>query len=151
MKSILIILLCCCAIMNRALAQEGAQIRFINKDSVYDFGSVSRDEPSAYQFEFKNTGQEVLIISNIKSDDSDIKIRWPNKPVRHGKKGLITVSYVPKPDAGPGSFKTDLFITSNATKDPYPYLHVSGAIMPGHSAPVQKAGKSSGKGSRRGR
>lgn len=151
MKSILLILFCFSVHVYSAFAQEGAQIRFINKDSVYDFGNVNRDEPSSYQFEFKNTGHEALIITNIKSDDSDIKIRWPHKSVRHGKKGLIIVSYVPKPDAGPGSFKSDLLITSNATKDPYPFLHVSGAIMPGHSAPAQKAGKSSGKGSRRGR
>ena len=89
MKSITLLLSLITAMLCRANAQQGAQIRFINKDSVYDFGSVSRDEPTRYQFEFKNTGSENLIISNIKCDDSDIKIQWPYKPIKHGKKALI--------------------------------------------------------------
>ena len=132
-------------------AQQGPKIRFINKDSVYDFGEISREEPAKYVFEFKNTGTDDLVITNISSIDSNLKLQWSHKPIKHGKKGLITVTWQPAPDAGPGAFKDEVFITSNATTEPCSCLHISGVMMPGHSAPVQKAGKSSGGHGRRGR
>jgi len=148
MKQILLFLLLstCCRF---SYAQNMAQIRFINKDSVYDFGDAGNAEASKYQFEFKNTGTAGLNITDIKCDNADLTFQWRRKTVKPGKKGIITVTYTPKAGADPGSFRNDVFITSNATDKPYPFLHISGAIMPSKGDAVQK-GSSSGKQSRRG-
>ena len=148
MKKILLFFLLSIWTYTYSIAQNMTQIRFINKDTVYDFGEMSNQNNARYQFEFKNTGTEALIISDIKCDNSDLKFQWPGKPVKPGKKGVITVVYTPKAGAESGSFKSDIIITSNATEQPYPFLHLSGAIVPFRSDAVQKGGKSSSKQSR---
>jgi len=134
-----------------ARAQDKAAIRFVNNDSLYDFGTIGKDEVSTYKFEFKNTGTAPLTISAATCDERRMNIQYPGKPVKPGKKGLITVRYVPAADDSPGSFKTDIYIASNATEAPYPFLHVSGAVMPTRSEAVQKTGGTKNKQSRRAR
>src|SRR5580692_5639214 len=106
-------------------AQDQAAISFVNKDNVYDFGAIAIGDMPVYQFEIKNTGKEKLTITEIKSENTDLRFQWPHKPLKHGKKALIVVTYVPKDGAGTGSFKNDVLITSNATPKPYPFIHVS--------------------------
>jgi len=129
----------------RSFAQSAAGIIFINKDSVYDFGAIAEGETPAYQFQFKNTGSEPLSITGIKSESPDLKFKWPGKPVKPGKKGMIIVTYSPRDQSVTGSFKSDVLVTSNATANPYPFIHVSGTVVPAKggspssAAPQQKS------------
>ena len=46
--------------------QSGAKIEFLNKDNTIDYGTVSKDSDNGLRtFEFKNTGDAPLIISNV--------------------------------------------------------------------------------------
>jgi len=132
-----------------AAGGPAAQIKFINLDTTYDFGFVPAETVSQYTFEFKNTGTGNLVITDVHTELKYIKIQWPNKPIKHGKKGLITVSASPHEI---GSFKDDLVITSNATAAPYPFLHISGAVIPSGdpgtpgSSSAPKSSKRAGRG-----
>lgn len=126
---------------------DKAEIRFINLDTTYDFGYVPSQSTVQYRFEFKNTGKGNLVITNVHSELPYVKIQWPNKPVKHGKKGLIIVSVSP---VEIGTFKDDLLVTSNATDSPYPFLHISGAIIP-EGDQGTNGSSSAPKGGRRGR
>ncbi len=138
MRNVLIVLLFPVFGSINTHAQSIAAIRFINKDSVYDFGAIPEGDAPTYQFQFKNTGTETLTITDIKSESTDLKFKWPGKPVKPGKKGMIVVTYSPKDQAVTGSFKNEIFIASNATEKPYPFIHVSGTVVP------SKGGSSSG-------
>src|SRR4051812_37748045 len=104
------------------------QLLFVNNDTVYDFGGIPLGAFIEYQFEIRNTGDAPLIITNVKSESGNIKCKWPGKLLKPGKKSFISVTYTANGEQG--SFNNDIYITSNATESPYPFIHVSGAIIP---------------------
>lgn len=111
-----------------AYTQNGPQIKFVNQDSVFDYGVIHEEETPQYQFEIKNSGHEGLTITDIKTDNKNLAFRWPHKILKPGKKALIVATYYPRD--GIGSFKNEVFFTSNATGKPYPFIHISGTVLP---------------------
>ena len=114
-------------------------IKFINKDSVYDFGSIQTGgacENPEYLFEIKNTGNAPLIITNIKSENHNLVFTWFHKAVKPGKKSSILVTYRVNAPAKTGSFNNDVLISSNATQQPYPFIHLRGTFIPRKGAPI---------------
>ena len=145
---LLIVLLTLCADTH---AQNLPKIKFVNRDSVYDYGSIlSGDEPR-YQFEIKNTGDTALLITDMTSETGDFKFEYPAKPLKPHKKELIFVTYLPKDPTVLGSFKSDIFITSNATTAPYPFIHISGTVLPTKDASATPRTPQSSRGGRGGR
>jgi hypothetical protein len=136
MKKILLFLLLSPLFCGHIQAQDMATIRFVNKDSLYDFGSIKTGEQPRYEFEIKNAGDAALTITEIKSENSNLKFEWPEKPVKPHKKAIISVTYNPKVLITTGSFSSDVLVTSNATQRPYPFIHVSGTVVPSHNAKV---------------
>ena len=106
----------------------GPRLVFVNNDTLYDFGGIPKGAFVEYQFEIMNTGNSPLIISGMACESANVKCKWPGKPLKPGKKSFITVTYTANGDEG--SFKNDIYITSNATESPYPFLHVFGAVIP---------------------
>jgi len=107
-----------------------AAIRFVNRDSVYDFGLIKKGDEPRYQFDIENTGNAPLTITGMSCNNASIKFEWTKKAVKPGKKGRIYVAYLLKDTTAPGSFKCDVLVTSNATQQPYPFIHLSGAVVP---------------------
>jgi len=128
---------------------NGPKLVFVNRDSVYDFGGIPLGAAIDYQFEIMNAGNVPLIIANMKCETGNVHCKWPPKSLKPGKKGMITVTYTAHGDEG--SFKHDIFITSNATPTPYPFIHITGAITPAGGSYMPSGTGSSGKsGGRRG-
>ncbi len=119
------------------------QLTFVNNDTAYDFGGIPRGESLPYVFEIKNTGDAPLLISGMTCESRNVQCKWPAKAVKPGKKGYITVTYSARDDEG--SFKTNVFIASNATDTAYAFLHIIGAIIPA-SSPYQPSSSGSKKG-----
>ena len=117
-------------------AQNMPAICFVNKDSIYDFGPIITGDIPQYQFEIKNTGNRALTITGVKSKNAGLKFKWPEKPLKPHKKALIYVTFNSKDPIATGSFSTNVFITSNATAEPYPFIHISGTVIPSKSGPV---------------
>jgi len=132
-------------------AQNLPSIKFVNCDSVYDYGSIATGEEPRYQFEIKNTGDTALLITDMTSESGDFKFEYPQKPIKAHKKTLIFVTYSPKDPTAVGSFKSEIFITSNATPKPYPFIRISGTVLPTKDASATPKTQQSGRGGRGGR
>lgn len=110
------------------LAQEvtkGAQISF-EKDA-HDFGEVPMHGNTTCSFELKNTGNEPLIIQQVKSPCSCTVADWPKEPILPGKKGVIKVRY---DSARVGPINKSFTVLSNAANEPSKNLFIKGKVLP---------------------
>lgn len=98
-----------------ALAQKGAKIEFLDKDNTIDYGKVSKDTDSGLRtFEFKNTGDAPLIITNVQSTCGCTVPSKPKEPIAPGKTGKIDVKY----NMNPGPIRKTITVESNAVNVP---------------------------------
>lgn len=114
-----------------------AEITF-DKD-VHDFGTVEYAGNGTYEFKFKNTGKEPLIISDAKGSCGCTVPTYPkNIPIKPGETQVIKVTYDTK---RAGNFNKTVTVTSNA-KTPSKLLTIKGKVDP---APTEEAFPSNGK------
>ncbi|MFT4601720.1 MAG: hypothetical protein ACI857_001903 [Arenicella sp.] len=60
----------------------------------YDFGEVTEGKQVKYTFKFKNTGDQNLILINVKgSCGCTVPEEWPKNPIAPGETGEIKVSF----------------------------------------------------------
>lgn len=75
-------------------AQKVAKIEFKAIDNTIDYGTISKKNDSGVRsFEFTNTGNAPLIISNVLSTCGCTVPSKPNAPIMPGKTGKIEVKY----------------------------------------------------------
>ncbi len=125
---------------NNTFAQEvsnGAKIEF-SKD-VHDYGDVKYGADGTCSFEFKNTGNAPLIISNAKGSCGCTVPEWPKEPINPGQSASIKVKYDTK---RPGAINKSVTITSNATNEPAKVVRIKGTVgaKPETGAPINNAG-----------
>ena len=88
-----------------------AKIEFMAKDNTIDYGTVSKDSDSGMRtFEFKNTGNQPLIITNVPSTCGCTVPSKPTEPIMPGKMGKIDVKY----NMNPGPIRKTITVESNA-------------------------------------
>lgn len=88
-----------------------AKIEFMAKDNTIDYGTVSKDSDSGMRsFEFKNTGNQPLIITNVQSTCGCTVPSKPTEPIMPGKTGKIDVKY----NMAPGAIRKTITVESNA-------------------------------------
>lgn len=68
-----------------------AKIEF--KETTIDYGTIEKGANGVRVFEFTNTGDAPLIISNVKSTCGCTVPRKPEKPIMPGETGEIEVKY----------------------------------------------------------
>lgn len=94
-------------------AQSGARIEF--KSDTVDYGITTKNADSGIRaFEFTNTGDADLIISDVKSTCGCTVPSKPTAPIKPGKSGKIEVKY----DMHPGPFRKTITVQSNAVNVP---------------------------------
>ena len=92
-------------------SQSGARIEFLNKDNTIDYGTVTKDSDSGLRtFEFKNTGDAPLIITNVQSTCGCTVPTKPTEPIMPGMTGKIDVKY----NMNPGPIRKTITVESNA-------------------------------------
>lgn len=97
-------------IIYAAIAFAQPQIRFENKQ--HDFGSIKEDGgPATTVFEFTNTGNQPLIVNNVKATCGCTTPSWTKDPIAPNQKGAITVTYDPKSRVG--AFSKNVNVYSN--------------------------------------
>jgi hypothetical protein len=128
--------------MNKIAAQDakiesGAKIEF-EKD-VHDYGTIKQHANGAYEFKFKNTGNEPLMISNAKGSCGCTVPEWPREPIAPGESATIKVKYDTK---RVGPFSKSVTIQSNAVNDATKTIRIKGNVeeVAGAGAPVNNAG-----------
>lgn len=92
-------------------AQTGPKIEFKDKDNTIDYGKVTKEEDSGVRvFEFTNTGDAPLIISNVQSSCGCTVPSKPTEPIAPGKTGKIEVKY----NMNPGPIRKTITVETNA-------------------------------------
>lgn len=90
----------------------------------HDFGTVKKGSPVVYQFKFKNTGKEPLIIYDCKAGCHCTTPMCPKDAIKPGKSGFIEVHY---DSMRVGNFAKEVIINSNA-KTPHISVVIRGII-----------------------
>lgn len=126
MKRILNILLLAMALALPAAAQDYAEATF--KTDIHDFGTIKESKgPVTYNFEFTNTGNKPLIITNVTASCGCTRPEYPTKPIKPGKKGKIKVTFSPVGRAG--AFKKTIKVKTNGIEKTKSLL-IQGTIIP---------------------
>ena len=118
-----------------AQIEKGAKIEF-NKET-HDYGNIKYDADPYCTFEFKNTGDEPLIISNAKGSCGCTVPEWPKEPIAPGASGEINVEFNSK--GKPGQQHKQVTVTANTTPTET-FLVIKGTVR-GKEQPVSKGGK----------
>lgn len=133
--------------MNKVVAQTetGAKIEFTKE--THDYGTIKNGADGTCSFEFKNTGNEPLIISMAKGSCGCTVPEWPKEPIAPGAKASIKVKY---DTSRAGAINKNVTITSNAVNDGYDavtkvstkVIYIKGTVLPlpEGAAPVNNAG-----------
>lgn len=92
-------------------AQNGPKIEFKAKDNTIDYGTTTKNKDSGIRtFEFTNTGDAPLIISNVLSTCGCTVPTKPEAPIMPGKTGKIEIKY----NMAPGPIRKTITVESNA-------------------------------------
>ena len=92
-------------------AQTGAKIEFKAKENTIDYGTISKKTDNGIRsFEFTNTGDAPLIITNVLSTRECSVLTKPTEPIMPGKTGKIDIKY----NMTPGPIRKTITVESNA-------------------------------------
>ncbi|MEP2024629.1 MAG: DUF1573 domain-containing protein [Reichenbachiella sp.] len=92
----------------------GPFIKFTEKS--HDFGDIEQGESVEYTFEFTNTGDAPVVISNVMTTCGCTASSWPREPVLPGVSSKIEVSF--NSTGKIGHQNKVITIMSNATNNP---------------------------------
>lgn len=131
--SVIALLLCL-----QAIAQDkttrGPEMSF--QKLVHDFGTVYQGDKTEFAFVFTNTGDEPLIIQEVRSSCGCTVPAWTKEPIMPGKSGQILVQYNSNII---GKFNKQITVLSNA-KNGMISLRIMGNVeqLPSEIMPVQQ-------------
>ena len=94
-------------------------------ESTFDFGTIDEGEKVSHVYEFTNTGNEPLVISNAKGSCGCTVPKWPKSPIAPGETGEILVEFNSKGKTG----KQTKRVTITANTDPaQSFLTITGQV-----------------------
>jgi hypothetical protein len=109
-------------------AQVGAKIEFKDKDNTIDYGTTNKEDDNGVRvFEFTNTGDADLIITNVQSTCGCTVPSKPTEPIPPGKTGKIEVKY----NMHTGPIRKTITVESNAvnTEDGKVAIKIKGEVI----------------------
>lgn len=96
-----------------SMAQKGPKIEF--KEETINYGEVEKGKDDGVRiFEFTNTGDAPLLITDAKSSCGCTVPEWPKEAIMPGRKGQIKVQY----NMNPGPISKTITVESNAVNKP---------------------------------
>lgn len=110
--------------------ENGAKIEF--KSETIDYGTIEHNADGKREFEFTNTGNEPLVITNAKGSCGCTVPTWPKEPIAPGASAVIKVKYATN---RVGAFSKSVTLTTNAVNAATKVLHIKGRVKPD---PVKK-------------
>lgn len=90
-----------------------------------DLGEIPQNKPVTVSFEFKNTGEQPVLITNVQASCGCTSTDYPKTPVLPGESTKINATYNA---AAKGIFKKTVTVTTNA-KDAPETLIISGTVI----------------------
>lgn len=107
-----------------------AEIEFVEES--HDFGNIKEGTLATYEFKFKNTGKEPLILTNVTASCGCTTPEWPKEPIKPGATGIVKAVY--NSQGRPGAFQKSITVQSNA-KTSMKILNIKGNV---ESAPREQ-------------
>ncbi|MBP7506759.1 MAG: DUF1573 domain-containing protein [Prolixibacteraceae bacterium] len=105
-----------------------AQPKITFKKTDHEFGNIKEEKGIATAvFDFKNTGNQPLIVNNVKASCGCTTPEWDKEPIAPGKSGTIKVAY--NPQNRPGAFMKSINVYSN-TDPSVTNLTIKGNVEP---------------------
>lgn len=104
--------------------QHGPKIVFAEME--HNYGTIQKGGDGNCEFTFTNTGNEPLILSNVRASCGCTTPSWTQKPVMPGKTGTIKVRYNTN---NVGGFTKTITITSNAVDNPRLVVKIKGNVV----------------------
>jgi hypothetical protein len=99
------------SVLVSAVSFAQAKIEFKAKDNTIDYGTVTKEQDNGVRvFEFTNTGNQPLIITNVPSTCGCTVPTKPTQPIMPGKSDKIEVKY----NMSPGPIRKTITVESNA-------------------------------------
>ncbi|GGK81736.1 DUF1573 domain-containing protein [Rufibacter glacialis] len=131
MKKVYLFLSLALALLTQGMVYAQGVLTF-EKD-LHDFGNVTEGVQAVYEFKFKNTGNQPLIISHVQASCGCTTPEWPKEAILPGKSGVVKAGYN---SAGrPGAFNKTLTVTSNGNPDTRS-LFIKGTVIQKSAAPA---------------
>jgi hypothetical protein len=94
--------------------------------TTHNFGEIKQKSPVFYEFEFTNSGQAPLVISDVEGSCGCTVTEYSKDPVLPGKQGKIKATY---DAAALGKFHKSIKVTANVEGGPE-YLYLQGTVSP---------------------
>lgn len=82
---------------------------------VMDLGLLTCNKPEKATYTFTNTGTHPLIIYRVTASCGCTEVEWPEKIIRPGKTGTITITY---DAAHQGRFRKTVYVYANTKTSP---------------------------------
>ncbi|MDP4282974.1 MAG: DUF1573 domain-containing protein [Bacteroidota bacterium] len=95
-------------------------------DSIYDFGRVPEGEKVVYNYHFRNTGKNSLIIASATASCGCTVPEKPEEPIKPGETGVLKVVFNSQGRAG--KVNKEINVVSNAYPQ-FPVLQLTGEVI----------------------
>ncbi|MEO6404930.1 MAG: DUF1573 domain-containing protein [Ferruginibacter sp.] len=112
-------------VLKQEVLKDPSTVQLI--DSVYDFGKVTDGEVVEFNYRFKNTSNNPLIVSNVSASCGCTIPEKPEAPIMPGEIGFIKVKFNSQGRVGQ-AHKT-VNVLSNANPG-FPALQLTGEVLP---------------------
>lgn len=89
---------------------DGPEIKFDKTE--HDYGTITQGADGSCVFKFKNVGNEVLVISDVRKSCGCTTPTWSKEPILPGQSGEIKIGYN---TSNIGNFSKTITVISNAT------------------------------------
>jgi len=92
---------------------------------VHDFGDLKKGVPASFDFTFKNTTKETILITNVKASCGCTATNYTKTPIKPGETASVTATYNA---ANVGAFSKAVTVTTNDTETPK-VLTIKGKVV----------------------
>ena len=106
------------------------------KTEAHDFGKVKEGDIATFNFEFTNTGNAPIVISNARPSCGCTTPDWTREPIMPGKSGKVTAAFNSTGRPGP-FFKT--ITVENNSETASVQLSIKGEVTPAEPAAAAPA------------
>jgi Protein of unknown function (DUF1573) len=96
-------------------------------DSAYDFGTIKDGEKVTYNYRFRNTGKNPLIIATAVASCGCTVPEKPEEPIKPGDSGFLKVVF--NSEGKEGDVHKTIVVNSNAYPQ-FPVLVLTGKVVP---------------------
>jgi len=112
---------------NAVKNEKGAKIEF--KKEVYDYGSIyaNSGHDGLAEFVFINTGNEPLVLTNVKTSCGCTSPFWQKEPVMPGDSGKVVLKYTTLQH--PHTINKSATVQSNAINNPTMVIRIIGSVI----------------------